>query len=219
MYKQTYIFMFSNFSICYLTAVVFFFFFLNFKSVSQCFSPLHVETDKVLTWESIRSKPSAAGQILLKFSLGKSHLTFPKHKSFPCKIKSAGGRKGSRGYVSATVFSERESRGSVPEPGWPRGRVPGPQRKQQLAKDLILVLLSEPDSHQSGMLLLLLERQRWTDSEPDREKHTEEKVRKNIQRKQEENDLTQRTFSAILVQSLATNPLSLGLYNYTPPLL
>ena len=160
MYKQTYIFMFSNFSICYLTAV--FFFFLNFKSVSQRFSPLHVETDKVLTWESIRSKPSAAGQILLKFSLGKSHLTFPKHKSFPCKHKSAGGRKWSRGYVSATVFSERESRGSVPEPGWPRGRVPGPRRKQQLAKDLILVLLSEPDSHQSGMLLLLLERQRWT---------------------------------------------------------
>lgn len=71
----------------------------------------------MLTWESIRSKPSAAGQILLKFSLGKSHLTFPKHKSFPCKHKSAGGRKGSRGYVSAMVFSERESRGSVPEPG------------------------------------------------------------------------------------------------------
>ena len=36
-----------------------FFFFLNFKSIFQRFSPLHVETDKVLTWESIRSKPSA----------------------------------------------------------------------------------------------------------------------------------------------------------------
>lgn len=114
MYKQTYI-CFPTSQLVILQQV--FFFFLNFKSVSQRFSPLHVETDKVLTWESIRSKPSAAGQILLKFSLGKSHLTFPKHKSFPCKHKSAGGRKGSRGYVSAKVFSERESRGSVPEPG------------------------------------------------------------------------------------------------------
>ena len=49
--------MFSNFSICYFTAG--FFFFLNFKSVFQRFSPSHVETDKVLTWDSIRSKPSA----------------------------------------------------------------------------------------------------------------------------------------------------------------